>query len=141
MRRTFSTAINSNAVNIWLLIARLAIGALMLTHGLPKLQTLMAGNVHFLDPFGLGPTVSLALVVFAEVVCSLLLIIGLATRFASVPLIIDMLVAIVVAHGAQPIAKKELAILHLVFFIGFCIMGAGKYSVDASIGGKGRSKY
>jgi putative oxidoreductase len=141
MRRTFSTTVNNNGVNVWLLISRLAIGALMLTHGLPKLQNLMAGHVQFADPFGIGPTVSLALVVFAEVVCSLLLILGLATRFASVPLIIDMLVAIFYAHASQPIAKKELAIMYLVFFIGFCIIGAGQYSVDAYISRKNRSRY
>jgi putative oxidoreductase len=141
MRRTFSTAVNNNGVNVWLLISRLALGGLMLTHGLPKLQNLFAGNVQFADPFGIGPTVSLALVVFAEVVCSLLLILGLATRFASVPLIIDMLVAIFYAHASQPIGKKELAIMYLVFFIGLCIIGAGQYSVDASITRKSRNRY
>jgi putative oxidoreductase len=46
MKRLFSTKVNSNAVNIWLLIARIAIGVIVLTHGLPKLDKLMAGNVQ-----------------------------------------------------------------------------------------------
>jgi putative oxidoreductase len=139
MRRTFSTAVNNNGVNIWLLIARLVVGALMLTHGIPKLQNLVSGNVQFADPFGIGATASLALTVFAEAFCSILLILGLATRLASVPLIINMLVAI--AHATQPLAKKELAIVYLIFFVGFLILGGGKYSVDSLIFGKNRSRY
>ena len=91
MKRTFSTAVNSNAVNFWLFVARVTIGILMLTHGLPKLQKLMDGNVEFADPFHMGPTVSLTLTVFAEVVCAFLLVLGLATRLATIPLIITML--------------------------------------------------
>jgi putative oxidoreductase len=141
MRRTFSTTVNSNGVNAWLLISRVAIGAFMLTHGIPKFQALMAGNVQFADPFGLGPIASMALTVFAEALCSILLILGLATRFASIPLIINMTVAAVVAHGSQPFAKKELALMYLVFYIGFLILGGGKYSLDALISGKNRSRY
>ncbi|GEO09724.1 DoxX family protein [Segetibacter aerophilus] len=141
MRRTFSTAVNNNAVNVWLLIARLAVGALMLTHGIPKLQNLISGNVQFADPFGIGPTATLALTVFAEAFCSILLILGLATRLASVPLIINMLVAIFYALASQPLAKKELAIFYLIFYIGFLILGGGKYSLDSLIGRKNRSRY
>ncbi len=54
MKRTFSTNVNSNAVNFWLLIFRVAIGLFMLTHGIPKLQMLMSGNIKFADPFGIG---------------------------------------------------------------------------------------
>ena len=141
MRRTFSTAINNNGVNIWLLIARLVVGALMLTHGIPKLQNLISGNIQFADPLGIGTTASLALTVFAEAFCSVLLILGLATRLASVPLIINMLVAIFYALSTQPLAKKELAIFYLIFYIGFLILGGGKYSLDSLINGKNRSRY
>ena len=113
----------------------------MLTHGYPKLLKLLEGNVQFADPFGIGASASLALAVFGEVVCSVLLIFGLATRFASIALIINMLVAILIAHAGQPFGKKELAILYLVFFIGFAILGGGKFSIDRLITGKTRSRY
>jgi putative oxidoreductase len=141
MKRLFSTKVNSNAVNIWLLIARIAIGVIVLTHGLPKLDKLMAGNVQFRDPFGMGPTFSLALVVFAEVVCSVLLILGLAVRFAAIPLIITMLVAIFYAHAADPFAKKELPTILLLVFTGFLLLGPGRYSIDHLIAGKSKSRY
>ncbi len=136
IKRTFYTDMNINAVNLWLLLSRLAIGVIMLSHGLPKLSTLLAGNVQFADPFGLGPTASLALVVFAEAVCSFLLILGMATRLATIPLIITMLVAIFYAHGSDPFQKKELAVVYLIIFIGFLITGPGRYSIDSMIGRK-----
>lgn len=141
MRRAFSTLVTHGATNAWLLISRVAVGSFMLTHGIPKLELLMAGNVQFADPLRLGPPVSMTLTVFAEALCSALLILGLATRFAVIPLIINMCVAAFVALGAQPFAKKELALLYLVFFAGFFILGGGKYSLDYLISGKGRSRY
>ncbi|MEJ7679236.1 MAG: DoxX family protein [Segetibacter sp.] len=85
MKRIFSTNVNSNSVNFWLFISRVAIGLFMLTHGIPKLQMLMSGNIKFADPFGIGATPSLILSFFAELVCSVLLILGLAVRLAAIP--------------------------------------------------------
>ncbi len=136
MKRSFSTQVNSNAVNVWLFLSRIAVGLIMLTHGIPMFQSLMAGNVHFADPFGIGQAPSLALAVFAEALCSILLILGLATRFASIPLIITMLVAVFYAHSADPFGKKELAVIYLIIYIGFLILGAGRYSIDHLIGRK-----
>ncbi len=140
MKRTFSTNVNNNAVNLWLLISRVAIGLLMLTHGIPKLQMLMSGNIQFANPFGIGTTLSLVLCVFAEVICSVLLILGLATRLAAVPLIINMLVAVFIALSTQPFGKKELGIMYLLFYFGFLILGAGKYSIDHFIAGKSKRR-
>jgi len=141
MVKLFSTKVNNGAVNSWLMIARLAVGSFMLTHGIPKLQNVLAGNMKFADPLGIGSTPSLLLVIFAEVLCSILLMLGLATRFASIALIINMAVAAFVAHGSDPFGKKELPLLFLVFYIGFLVLGAGKYSIDHQIGGKSRSRY
>lgn len=112
----------------------------MLTHGLPKLEKLMAGDIKFADPFGMGATPSLILVVFAEFGCSVLLILGLATRFAAIPLMITMLTAIFSVHAADAFGKKELPSMYLVFFFGFLILGAGKYSVDHLIAGKSKKR-
>jgi len=141
MKRILSTNINNGAANFWLFIARVAIGLFMLTHGIPKLQSLMSGHVKFADPFGIGAAPSLILSVFAEFLCSVLLILGLAVRLAAIPLIINMLTAIFVAHGGQPFAKKELALLYLLVYFGLLILGAGKLSIDHLIaGGKGRRR-
>ena len=121
----------SNAIHIALLIARVGTAVLMLTHGLPKLGMLLSGEpVQFADPFGLGPTVSLALTTFAEVICSLFILVGLATRLAVIPLIINMLTALIHVHAADPFSKMELPLFFLIIFIALLFAGSGKYSVD-----------
>ncbi|MFD1613576.1 DoxX family protein [Gelatiniphilus marinus] len=118
-------------VNNALLILRVVIGIFMLTHGWGKLVTLFgSGPIQFPDPLGVGATASLALTVFSEVVCSILLILGLATRFAAIPLLITMLVAAFVIHANDGFAKQEFALLYAVIYLSIAIIGAGKYSLD-----------
>ena len=113
-----------------LLVLRLGMGGLMLTHGVPKFMNLIQGNLDFGDPIGIGSTLSLILTVVGEAICPLLIIIGYRTRLASIPAIITMAVAVFVVHGADPIATKEKALLYLVGFMVIALTGAGKFSVD-----------
>jgi len=118
--------------SIALLLIRLGFGGAMLYgHGWGKMMKLLeGGEIQFADPIGLGPTVSLALAVLAEAVCSALIILGLFTRFAAVPLIITMVVAIFFVHLDDPFSKMEKAILYLVPFVSLYIAGPGKFSLD-----------
>jgi putative oxidoreductase len=126
---------NSKSTDFSLLLLRLTFGGLMLlNHGLPKLDKLMAeGPVKFADVMGLGAANSLKLAVFSELVCAALLVLGLFTRWVSIPLIITMLVATFMIHGGDPLADKEHAILFLVPYIILMIKGAGWYSLDAQL--------
>lgn len=65
---------NSTFTDIGLLILRVFLGlGMCLGHGLGKWTKLFSGEeIHFADPFGLGAFTSLAVAVFAEVVCSIL---------------------------------------------------------------------
>jgi putative oxidoreductase len=137
MRPLFNTNFNHNALDLMFLLLRVAIGAFMLTHGYGKLQSALAGGeIQFMDPFGLGQALSLYLAVFAEFFCSILLIFGFATRLATIPLIITMLVAVLVAHGSDPFEKKELALHYLLVYVVILVCGAGKYSLDYFISRK-----
>jgi len=124
--------------DIGLLLLRLTFGGLMaINHGWPKLQKFFADDpVKFADPFGIGMSGSLGLAVFAELICGFLLVIGLFTRTAAVPLIITMLVAAFIIHGADPLAKKEMALLYLIPYIVLALTGAGQYSLDYILGKK-----
>lgn len=122
---------NKTLTNLGILFLRICAGGAMLVHGIPKLQTLLqGGEIKFFDFLGLGPTLSLVLTVFAEVVCAVLLIIGVVTRWASIPLIITMLVAAFMVHLNDPYSTKEMSLLYLVLFIFFLIVGGGKFSID-----------
>ncbi len=115
-----------------LLFIRVAVGLLMLTHGWGKLMMLFGSDpIQFPDPIGLGVTLSYSLVVFAEFFCSLLLIFGVGVRFAGITLLINMLVAVLVVHGNDPLAVKELALIYAAIYAFLIIAGAGKFSVDS----------
>jgi len=120
--------------NLGLLLVRLLAGGMMLTHGIPKISRFFGeGPVKFADPFGLGPEVSLGLAIFAEVGCSILVMIGFKTRWATVPLMITMLVAVFYAHANDPFGRKEPALLFFTLFLSLLISGGGRYSVDGGI--------
>ena len=114
----------------------------MILHGWGKLQMMLDGEFeNFGDPIGLGKSLSLILVVIAEVGCAALIMIGLATRLATVPIIIAMSVAAFVVHGADPWtmgagASKEPALLFLTVYLTLLFTGAGKFSADNLICGR-----
>ena len=121
--------------NVGLLILRVSTGLIMLfAHGWGKLIKFSSIAPQFADPIGVGPTVSLALAVFAEVFCAVAVIIGLKTRWAVVPLIITMIVAVGIVHGSDPWGKKELGIMYMISFLVLFFTGPGKYSVDGVMG-------
>jgi putative oxidoreductase len=131
MKNIFKVNGSSNSTALALLVARAGIAFLMLMHGLPKLSMLFSGApVQFPPVMGLSAELSLALVVLAEVGCSLLLLAGFATRLATIPLIVTMLVAVLLIHGADPISIKEPALLYLLVYTVLLFGGSGKYSVD-----------
>ena len=120
-------------VDLGLLVLRAWFGgAMAFAHGLPKLQKLLAGKFEFADPLGLGAGISLGLAVFGEFVCGLLVAAGLFARPAALPAAFTMVVAAFVTHGADPFAKKELALLYLVAFVVVALAGPGRYSLDAA---------
>lgn len=114
------------------LILRLSLGLLMLNHGYPKLMEFFSGEeIKFANPIFIGMTGSLALAVFAEFFCSILIAIGLWTRLALIPLMITMFVAVSIIHLNDPMDKKEHALLFLLPYIALFLLGSGRFSVDA----------
>lgn len=140
--------------SIGLLILRLGIGGSLLTHGWGKVQMVLDGQYEQMgDPIGLGPWLSLILVTFAEFFCSILVMLGFATRIAPVPIIVVMAVAAFVVHGndpwtmaegarlfmtgeAQSWASRQPALLYLIPFLALIFTGAGRFSIDALIGAR-----
>jgi putative oxidoreductase len=135
MKKIMSTNYSTAAFNIATLFLRAAFGILMfLNHGLTKLNKFIEMQNMFPDPLHVGHRFSLILVIFAEVVCSLLLVLGLFARFAAFILFIDVSVAIFFVHLGQPVDKFELAILHSAVYFSLVLIGPGKISVDGISG-------
>lgn len=120
--------------NLALLVLRLFVGGMMLTHGVAKLENFMALREGFPDPIGMGATASLVMIILVEVGCSLMVITGLLTRFAVIPLIFSMCVAAFLTPAEVTMASSELAIMYLGIFVVIFIAGPGKCSIDYLIG-------
>lgn len=134
----FSNKSKENLRDWGLLILRICAGGLMaINHGWGKLLKLFGDDpIKFADVFGMGAPASLTLAVLAEFVASLFIIFGLLTRLSTIPAMITMAVAAFMIHGADPFAKKELALIYLLMYLVIFLMGPGKISLDQKFFGR-----
>lgn len=121
----------------WLppLLARLAVGLVFVTAGWGKLQNLDR-VVEFFGSLGIpAPAYQAPFVAATELSCGLLLVLGLATRYAALPLVATMIVAIATAlwpkiEGAVDLlGRQESLFIVLLAWLG--ATGAGAVSLDA----------
>ena len=134
MRALYSSKHYAGAVNTALFILRLGLGILILKHGYDKIVNFSTMQYKFMNFMHIGSRISLILVIFAEFFCGILLILGLFTRFACVPLIVAMCVALFIATKGDFFGKGETSALYLVGFIALLFAGPGRISVDGMIG-------
>jgi putative oxidoreductase len=134
MRKLLSTKYSAGAFNTAMLLLRLSLGILMMMHGYNKLVHFADMQHKFMNFLGIGSTMSLALVIFAEFFCSLFLILGLFTRLATVPLIIATGVMVFKAHNGDVFGDGEHAALYLAGYLVLLLIGPGKISVDSMTG-------
>ena len=134
MRKLLSTKYSAGAFSAAMLILRLGVGILMMMHGFDKLIHFGELQHKFMNFLGIGSTMSLALVVFAEFFCSLFLILGLFTRLAAIPLIIATCVMVFKAHNGDVFGDGETAALYLTAYLVLLFVGPGRVSVDSMIG-------
>ena len=134
MKKLFSSKYSDNTIAFALLLLRLALGGLMIPHGYKKLMNFAAKSSTFTDPLHIGPTLSMALTIFAEFFCAAFIVVGLMTRLATIPLIIAMGVAVFIAHDGKVFSEGETATLFLFGFLALLFAGPGKFSMDRLIG-------
>lgn len=125
--------------DLGLLFARLAGALLLLTvHGLPKLAHWRAELAHIDDPLGLGPQLTLACALVAEIVCPLLIAAGLFTRLACLPVVFLLAVSMVLVHPDWTLEQGQFGWLLIIVFGTLALAGGGRYSADARLGVPGR---
>jgi len=137
--------------SIGVLLMRIVFGLLMIAaHGLPKLQDYQEKVDSFADPLGIGPKWSLICTILTELGCSILLVLGLATRLAAAALTFTFIVVIFGVHKIHVIedgstlmsniVDNELAILYLFVYVILLISGPGHFSLDAFIARRRRKQ-
>jgi uncharacterized membrane protein YphA (DoxX/SURF4 family) len=125
-----------------IVFVRLAAGFVFLTEGIQKFLFPAALGVGRFVKIGIPvPEFFAPFVGVVEIVCGALLLVGLFTRLAAIPLVIDMIVAI--ASTKIPLLLKsgfwsfshesrtDLAMILSAICLG--IVGAGPWSVDARL--------
>lgn len=128
------------AINAGLFVLRVGMGVLCATHGFDKIKNFDAYASQFINFLGIGQAASVGLSIFAEFFCALLVVFGLFTRLACIPLVINFLVAVFVAHGGDIIfysseARKGTAehpMLYAIAFLTILFTGPGRYSADGA---------
>lgn len=121
-----------NLSDLGLLWLRVSFGLTMAyLHGLPKLLNFSERADSFRDPLGIGSAPSLFLAMGAEFFCSLLLVVGLFTRAAALPLLFTMFVIVfIVQPGDGMSGAREVALLFGFCYLTLMLTGPGKYSLD-----------
>lgn len=140
LKRIFAPGNDSFLTSFGLLVLRLWLGiAMLLIHGLDKLEHFSVYATHFPNPLGIGVKPGLALVTFAETAGAVLLALGLLTRFGALTLVIDLGVAFVMVHKmavGMAAHSGELAFIYLAGFVMLFIAGPGRFSLDKVLFGK-----
>lgn len=117
------------SVDTGILLLRMSC-ALMLLHGWSKFTNFSEDSLEWPDPLHVGSTVSCALTVFAELFCTLFVVIGLFSRLALIPLIVLMIVIVFVIHSGDPLPDREHALMYLLSYLALLFTGPGKYSLE-----------
>jgi len=118
-------------------LARLTVGLVFLQSGWGKLHDLEKVTGYFTELGLAAPAFQAGLASTTEFVCGGLLLVGLATRFAAVPVIIVMCVAIRTALWEQVDGVSSLVGLlefsYIVLLVWLATNGAGPLSLDRLI--------
>jgi putative oxidoreductase len=110
-----------------LLLLRLVLGFIFLTHGWQKVEHI-AQIEQFFGMLGFWPWVAY-FIGWLEVLGGIALILGVATRLFGLLFGVEMLVAVLLIGPAHGFASVEFELLLAVASIAIALMGSGKYSV------------
>ncbi|WCM89310.1 DoxX family protein [Acidovorax sp. NCPPB 3576] len=131
-RHTASAAASQDAGQ---LVLRVAVGVLVLLHGIFKLQNGVGFISGMLERAGLPGALGY-LVFVGEILAPVLMIIGLGARAGAAIVVVNMLVAFGLVHMADLFALNkqggwalELQGLYLFGALSVVLLGAGRYSV------------
>jgi putative oxidoreductase len=133
----FSGSGSSHDLGLLLLRAILGI-SLFLHHGLEKIMHYSQMAAHFPDPIHIGSHWSLVYSLLSDGICSLLVVLGLGTRFAAFIIAVNLGVAFcMVHHYAFLTGHGELVAVYFAGFLALVFTGAGRFSLDERFWGRG----
>jgi putative oxidoreductase len=116
------------------LLARVTVGVVFLISGWGKLHNLDKVSEFFTELGIPAPHIQAVFVSWVELVCGGLVLLGLATRLASIPLICTMLVALITAKAEEIAGVSDLLgtleFAYIALLVWLTVSGAGAVSLD-----------
>jgi putative oxidoreductase len=122
------------STDIGLLALRIGLGlSLFIRHGWEKISDFSGMAARFPDPLRLGPVPSLSFALLSDAICSILIILGIATRPAALISAVNLLVAFSLVHHFALFGQRngEVAYIYLCGMVALVFAGPGKYSLDS----------
>lgn len=120
----------------WLapLLGRLSVGLLFMSTGWGKVHSLDKVTKFFVTLGIPMPGLNAVVVAYSELICGALLVVGLFTRLATIPLIVSMVVAILTAklgdiHGVFDLVGAD-EFTYLCVLMMLALIGPGRLSLD-----------
>jgi putative oxidoreductase len=136
LRQPFSRAqaLTRRAEFLAPLLARVTVGVAFAESGWGKVHNLEAVTAYFTELGIPAPQFQATFVSFIELICGSLVLVGLGTRVAAVPLIGTMIVALITAKAADISGFSDLIgtieLCYAVLLVWLAFAGAGKASLD-----------
>lgn len=129
-------AADGDSMNFAIAFLRIFSGLMMIPYGWGKVERYETLKENFFgDPIGIGDEASLIVCIFQQIFCSIMLVLGVQSRFAATMLFANMAVA-VKFHFFDPFcAVKALPTLFLGIYAFLIISGGGRFSLDNLIFG------
>jgi len=123
--------LGSNWNNRAVLLFRILIsGELIIVHGLKKIGVGIAQAEVVPNPLGLPEMLNQVFATGANIVCPLLIILGLFTRLAAIPIVAVTLTGYFVVHGNDSLLERDIPFMFSVAFLFIIAVGPGRYSID-----------
>jgi putative oxidoreductase len=131
---TQARALTQRASFIAPLLARLTVGYAFVESGWGKVHNLETVTLYFTELGIPAPAFQATFVSFVELICGSLVLVGLGTRLAAVPLIGTMVVALITAKASEIAGFSDLIgtieFCYAVLLVWLALAGAGAVSVD-----------
>lgn len=126
--------------DLGLAIVRVIAGlAIAFLHGIGKIPP-SEGFTGMVGGMGMpAPALFAWLAALAEFVGGIMLALGLLTRPVAFVVLVHFLFVVFLAHAGDPMGDRELPIIFGSIAALFMLAGAGRFSIDALIGGHDRS--
>jgi putative oxidoreductase len=133
MRKVLQLSFVPRSIDLALLVLRVWLGvALFLKHGLEKITGFSGMAAHFPDPLHIGRVPSLVLALISDGICSILIVLGLATRLAALIIAVNLGVAFCLVHHFHFFGQGngELPWVYMGGALALFLAGPGRFSLD-----------